>query len=80
MIAKTVTPQTPVNGTCATCRYSIVQQLPPPNIGKVRVCRRFPPTVVSTPAQNGINLMSPFPIVADENWCFEYAPEVAANS
>ena len=65
--------------SCATCKFCAVQQLPPPEITKVRVCKRFPPQVNVVQSQQGGAFMVNFPIVADEVWCYEYAPEGAAN-
>ena len=65
--------------SCASCKFSAVQQLPPPNLEKVRVCKRFPPQVNVIGTERGPAWTSNFPIVADEIWCFEYAPDQAAN-
>lgn len=58
---------------CANCKFSTVQQLPPPNIAKVRQCKRLPPVAILLPQPNGsVALTAHFPIVADSLHCFEF--------
>jgi hypothetical protein len=66
--------------SCATCKFSGIHRPPPPEIGKIRVCKRFPPVMTMLMTENGPAGVCNFPIVTDEIWCFEYAPEGAANS
>jgi len=67
----------PDNAACATCQYS---ELTAANaqLQRSRICRRFPPVVVTVPNLNrqgqligfAFNVMQP--IVADAHWCYEY--------
>lgn len=64
---------------CATCKFSILQRISPTDLTRVLVCRRFPPQLVPMQNEGGIGLAALFPVVTDEAWCYEYAPEGAAN-
>lgn len=68
-----------INRDCAICRYKIDQQMPPPEIRRVMVCRRFPPTTVMVPMSGGHNQASAFPIVGEGLWCYEWAPDLAGS-
>lgn len=62
---------------CASCKFSGIHRAPP-ELFKMRVCKRFPPSVVLVPGPQTVTA-SAWPVVADEAWCYEYAPEGAAN-
>lgn len=71
----------PDQACCAHCRFSVVQQLPPPNLGKVRQCKRFPPIPIVVPArmgnQMGMNIASMWPQVDETSHCHEFEPAAA---
>lgn len=58
--------------TCLQCAYKEIQQLPPPNLGKVMICRRFPPQAIVQQVGNQMNMTSTHPIVGPQTWCHEF--------
>jgi len=77
-----------VYSTCETCRFSDLQQVTDQNggvqIGQMqRVCKRMPPAAVAimAPGPNGVSvsLISTFPPVTDDMWCYEHDPENGAQ-
>jgi hypothetical protein len=67
-----------IKAACVKCQYSHLVDMPPPNIGKQRLCKLMPPTIsffaVSQRGQSGVTSLTAFPVVADEWWCFQFAP------
>lgn len=64
--------------SCANCAKCEQQQLPPPNIGKALICRALPPTPMLMPGPNGqAGLVSVFPIVGADNWCYQFEEKSA---
>ena len=59
---------------CENCIYSVeVRQ--GHEIGKSRVCRRFPPSAHLVPQPGGVGIMTIYPSVTNEHWCGEFATE-----
>lgn len=66
----------PDRACCANCRFSVVNQMPPPNLGKVRQCKRFPPQTIAVMArmgnQMGMQIQSMWPQVDETSHCYEF--------
>lgn len=80
--AKEIPPEAPC---CANCGHSVVAQLPPPHIMRVRVCKLLPPTpVVQQRDRNGgiLKIVSASPQVSDADFCahFEKGENKVAGS
>lgn len=63
-----------IDGVCKNCVFSTLTQLPPPNIGKVLICRRFPPTPQLVMDSSGriTGLQSNFPPTLADSGCGEF--------
>jgi hypothetical protein len=67
----------PDNAACSTCQYSELTA-PSADLKRARLCRRFPPVVITVPTLNrqgqlvGFAFNTMQPIVAEDHWCFEY--------
>lgn len=69
-----------VKRACATCQFSELKEVPGA-IQRARFCFRMPPTPIPVQGPGGQPGFIPmFPIVAEENWCYEWKPSDAANS
>lgn len=73
---------------CGNCRYAEDSPATGPNgeaiIGQtIRVCRRFPPAVIGmpVPTRDGLtlNLLTNWPRVTSEMYCYEWEPENGAE-
>lgn len=63
---------------CSDCRMCVEQQLPPPNIGKVSVCKCLPPTPLLIPQGGGqVAQVAMWPVVAPDMFCFQFEPRDA---
>lgn len=58
---------------CAKCRFTTVEQAPPPNLQKVRLCKRFPPVPVLVPVRGGATLTAMWPPMQDNGHCHEFS-------
>lgn len=66
--------------SCANCVKCEVQQLPPPNLGKAMICRALPPIPMVMPGRGGqAAMMSMFPVVTPETWCYQFEERPAAT-
>ncbi len=75
--APAVENEKPDGARCASCRFSFLNQLPPPNIGKILVCKKNPPTPVIL-VFNGQPSMLPatHPNVPEDFWCYAFENSV----
>lgn len=63
---------TPSVAACGTCRFSVSETLPPPNLSRVLICKLLPPAPVLVPTQGGMQQMALRPIVHPKDFCFQY--------
>jgi len=66
--------ETPIVRKCETCRYGAQAPIDPNTIGQPRpvICRRFPPAAQLIQLQHGVTLTANFPMMQQNEWCFEY--------
>lgn len=59
---------------CEKCVYGEQGPVDPNNIGAPRpiLCKRFPPTPIAIPTNQGLGFMSAYPQVSGDNECFEF--------
>ncbi len=68
---------------CFNCGHSLLSQLPPPNIQKIRVCKFMPPVPIAKRDFKSqiIGITASSPPVDDKDFCAQYQPnENVANS
>lgn len=63
---------------CKTCRFNHEMQAPPPNLGKVSLCKKDPPQIMLMPTAHGMVPGSAFPQITD--WCFGFEPRPLARA
>lgn len=69
----------PAHRACKNCHFAVTQQMPPPEIRSVTVCRWGPPHLTmaimkdAATGQQGTMNLSGFPIVKDDEWCHQFA-------
>lgn len=57
---------------CAKCRFAQAQRPNPPDIIGVLLCRWGPRHLTQIPTPQGIINASNFPIVAPDDWCYQF--------
>lgn len=57
---------------CINCEFSELQHMPPPQLGKQRVCLWGPPQVIVMPTPQGMMLASTPATVLDAYLCSHY--------
>jgi len=60
---------------CMTCQYMTRERGDPKQIETVPVCRRHPPVLAAMATPQGLGVMTTFPVVNPQSWCYEYAPK-----
>jgi hypothetical protein len=57
---------------CASCRFSEMRQMPPPQLLKARFCLWGPPQIFLMPAPGGFGIVSGHPQVNDAETCYRH--------
>jgi hypothetical protein len=60
---------------CGTCRFYEADPVDPRTLQSVKRCRRFPPSVTTLPAPQGLMQVSAWPNPHAEAWCYEWSPQ-----
>jgi len=61
---------------CIRCRFMDIQKATPPQIFDMLICRWGPRHLTQLPTPQGIINASNFPVVAEDDWCYQFSPIV----